>query len=38
MSASALDNDELFQNAVSCTSSLIAMLASAKLTEETTCR
>lgn len=38
MSASALDNDESFQNIVSCTSSLMSMLANGRLAEETTCR
>lgn len=38
MSASALDNDESFQNSVSCTNSLMSMLASRRSAEETTCR
>jgi hypothetical protein len=38
MSASALDNDESFQNTVSCTNSLMSMLANGRLAEETTCR
>ena len=38
MSASALDNDESFQNTVSCTNSLMSMLANGRSAEETTCR
>ncbi len=38
MSASALDNNESFQNTVSCTNSLMSMLAYERLAEETTCR
>jgi len=38
MSASAMDNDESFQRNLSCTTSLISMLASGRLAEETTCR
>jgi hypothetical protein len=38
MSASAMDNDELFQRNLSCTTSLMSMLASGRLAEETTCR
>ena len=37
MSASVLDNDESFLN-LSCTNSLISMLASGRLAAETTCR
>jgi len=38
MSASALDNDDVFQKTVSCTKSLISMLASGRLADETPCR
>jgi hypothetical protein len=38
MSALALDNDELFQQTISCTNFLISMLASGRLAEETICR
>jgi hypothetical protein len=38
MSASALENDELFQQTISCTSYLISMLASGRLAEDTNCR
>lgn len=37
-SPSALDEDESFQNNVSCANSLISTLASGRLDEETTCR
>ncbi len=38
VSASALDDDESFQNNVSCANSLTSMLASRRFSEETTCR
>src|SRR5208337_4375025 len=34
----ALDEDESFQNTVSCANSLISMLASRRFADETTCR
>ena len=38
MSASALENDELFQQTRRCTNFLISMLASGRLAEDTNCR
>jgi hypothetical protein len=38
MYASALDDDKLFQGNLTCTNSLISMLARGKLAEQTTCR
>jgi len=37
MSASALDNDERFQNSVACTKFLVSMLASRRLAEDNSC-